>query len=170
MIERWRKAGCPLDESVKHSMTPWARTIGGILEHNGFTDFLGNQQAHKAMDDPLRRAVGTLGAARPGKELRPADWARVAVQQGLVKTLVSANERDTDKSRERAMGVLLKPLIGEVFEVSTRTRLFKLRLEGGVRRWITGKNPHVRYQFVVIHEDDLPVDEHENDGAGTEHA
>ena len=108
MIERWRLAGCPLDETVKHSMTPWAKTIGGILKHNGFTDFLGNQQTRKAVDDPLRRAVGILGAAKPGKALRPAEWAQLAVQQGLVKTLIPTNERDTDKGRERAIGVLLR--------------------------------------------------------------
>jgi len=170
MIERWRQLGCPLDESVKHSMTPWARVIGGILKHNGFADFLGNQQAHKAIEDPLRRAVGVLGAARPGKELRPAQWAQIAVRQGLVKALIPANERDADKSRERAIGVVLKPLIGETFEVSTRTRQLKLRLEGGSRRWLPGKNPHVCYKFVVIHEGDLPIDEHKSDRAPMQEA
>ena len=158
-IERWRQVGCPLDESVRHSMSPWAKTVGGILKHNGYTDFLGNQQTRKAVDDPLRRAVGILGAAKPGKELRPAQLAQIAVQQGLVKALIPANERDTDKSRERAIGVVLKPLIGETFEVSTRTRQFKLRLEGGSRRWLPGKNPHVRYCFVVAAEEELPVEE-----------
>ena len=110
MIERWRVAGCPLDETVKHSMSPWAKTIGGILKHNGFTDFLGNQQTRKAVDEPLRRALGILGAVKPDKALRPAEWAQLAVQQGLVKTLIPTNERDTDKGRERAIGVLLKPL------------------------------------------------------------
>ena len=122
MIERWRQAGCPLDETAKHSMTPWAKTVGGILKHNGFTDFLGNQQTRKAVDDPLRRAVGILGVAKPGKALRPTEWAQIAVQQGLVKTLIPANERDTEKGRERAMGVLLKPLVGETFEVATRDK------------------------------------------------
>ena len=32
MIERWRLAGCPLDQTVKHSMSPWAKTVGGILK------------------------------------------------------------------------------------------------------------------------------------------
>jgi hypothetical protein len=142
MIERWRLAGCPLDETVKHSMTPWAKTVGGILKHNGFTDFLGNQQTRKAVDDPLRRAIGILGAAKPGKALRPSEWAQIAVQQGLVKTLIPTNERDTDKSRERAIGVLLKPLVGVTFEVATDTKRYTLKLEGGLRRWVQGKNPH----------------------------
>ena len=36
MIERWKDAGCPLDEDVRHSMTPWAKTIGGILKVSGY--------------------------------------------------------------------------------------------------------------------------------------
>ena len=159
MIERWRLAGCPLDETVKHSMTPWAKTIGGILKYNGFTDFLGNQQTRKAIDDPLRRAIGILGAAKPGKALRPAEWAQIAVQQGLVKALIPANEQDTDKSRQRAIGVLMKPLRGETFEVATDTMRYTLKLEGGLRRWVQGKNPHVRYRFVVEADEDLPMEE-----------
>ena len=67
MIERWRQAGCPQDETVKHSMSPWAKTVGGILQHSGFVDFLANQQTRKAVDEPLRRAIGILGASKPGK-------------------------------------------------------------------------------------------------------
>ena len=159
MIERWRVAGCPLDETVKHSMSPWAKTIGGILKHSGFTDFLGNQQTRKAVDEPLRRALGILGAAKVGKALRPAEWAQLAVKQGLVKTLIPTNERDTDKGRERAIGVLLKPSIGETFEVATDTTRYTLKLEGGIRRWVQGKNPHVRYRFVVQAEEELPVED-----------
>ena len=159
MIERWRQAGCPLDETVKHSMTPWAKTVGGILIHNGFTGFLENQQTRKAVDDPLRRAIGILGSAKPGKALRPAEWAQTAVQQGLVKTLIPANERDTDKSRERAIGVLLSPLVGVTFEAATDTKRYTLKLEGGLRRWVQGKNPHVRYRFVVQAEEELPVED-----------
>ena len=159
IIERWRLAGCPLDETVKHSMTPWAKTIGGILKHNGFTDFLGNQQTRKAVDDPLRRAVGILGAAKPGKALRPAEWAQLAVQQGLVKTLIPTNERDTDKGRERAIGVLLRPLGGETFEVATDTKRYTLKLEWRNRRWVQGKIAHVRYRFEVLEEQELIAEE-----------
>jgi hypothetical protein len=157
MIDRWRQAGCPLDENVKHSMSPWAKTIGGILKLNGFTDFLGNQQTRTASDDPLRRAIGILGASKPGRAFRPADWAQVVVQQGLAKTLIHANERDTQKGRERAIGVVLSPLIGETFEVATDTKHFRLKLDGGVRRWVPGKNPHVRYQFIVMEETSLDL-------------
>jgi hypothetical protein len=158
MIERWRLAGCPLDESVRHSMTPWARTTGGILRVSGFEDFLANQNARKATDEPIRRAIGILGAAKPGEALRPRDWARLTVEHGLVKTLILPNERDTEKGRERAIGVLLSPLRGEAFEANTETMRYRLRLEGGLRRWETGGNPQVRYRFEVLEEADLPAE------------
>jgi hypothetical protein len=158
MIKRWLDAGCPLDEGVSHSMLPWARVVGGILKVSGFTDFLANQGTRMAADEPLRRAVGILGAAKPGKELRPRDWARLAVRYGLAKTLIPPNERDTAKGRERAIGVVLSPLRGETFEAKSETRRYKLRLEGGLRRWVVGKNPHVRYLFEVLEEEEIPVE------------
>ena len=81
MIERWKKAGCPLDETVKHPMTPWARTIGGILKVSGFSDFLGNFGTRKVADDPIREALGILAATSPNKELRPGEWASLAVEK-----------------------------------------------------------------------------------------
>jgi hypothetical protein len=159
MIERWKAAGRPTDESVKHSMTPWARTIGGILKVNGFTDFLANCGSRKTTDDPVREAIGLLGSVSPGKQLHPRAWAKLAVEHGLVKTLVSPNERDAERGRERAMGVVLKKHLEETFDVQTDTKLFRLRLIGGCRRWVTGKNPHVRYSFTVLEEHVLPTDD-----------
>ncbi|MEN6451706.1 MAG: hypothetical protein ABFC96_14535, partial [Thermoguttaceae bacterium] len=92
MIQKWLKAGSPLDEDVVYPMTPWARTIGGILKVNGFTDFLANYGTRKSNDDPIRAALSILGAATPGEALRPREWAKLAVEQGLARTLFSVNE------------------------------------------------------------------------------
>jgi len=51
----------------------------------------------------------------------------------------------------------------ETFEVEIekhgeRLRLH-LRLQGGFRRWQTGKNPHTRYVFNVVEQEVLPLDE-----------
>jgi hypothetical protein len=52
MIDRWVKAGKPLDESVAHyAMGPWAKVIGGILLVNGFKDFLANYSATRVVAD-----------------------------------------------------------------------------------------------------------------------
>jgi len=158
MIERWTNAGCPLDDQVKHSMSPWARTVGGILQVNGFKDFLGNCKVRKSADDPVEEALAILGAAKPGKALRPAEWARIVVNEGLVRTLLPPNERDTEKSRTRATGVVLRKNLDVTFLGHTDTKLYKFRLEGGCRRWIKGKNPHVRYVFSVLKEELVPED------------
>lgn len=161
MIEKWKQEGLPLDESVKHPMTPWAKTIGGILKVNGFSDFLANYGSRKTASDPIREALGILGAAKPGKQLRPREWAKVAVQHGLARTLFSPNERGTEKGRERAIGVILKRHLEIVFEVASERKRFRLLLEGGFRRWIRGKNPHTRYGFTILVEKPVPVDNDE---------
>lgn len=152
MIEKWKAAGSPLDNSVRHPMSNWAKTIGGILNVNGFNDFLANYGSRKSADDPVREALAILGAARPGKELRPAEWAKLAVTQGLSKTLFSPNERDTPKGRERNIGVILKRHLQVTFDAQTDRKVYRLRLEGGFRRWTPGKNPHTRYRFDVLSE------------------
>lgn len=152
MIEKWKAAGSPLDNSVRHPMSNWAKTIGGILKVNGFKDFLANYGSRRSADDPVREALAILGAAQPGKALRPDDWAKLAVTQGLSKTLFSPNERDTPKGRERNIGVILKRHIQVTFNAQTDTTDYRLRLEGGFRRWTPGKNPHTRYRFEVLSE------------------
>ena len=160
MIERWKKEGCPLDETVKHPMTPWARTIGGILKVNGFSDFLGNYGSRMLADDPIREALGILAAAaKPGEELKPFEWAQKAVEQGLAKTLFSTHERDTEKGRERAIGVLLSRHLDEVFDAKTDEKRIRVRLDGGFRRWVKGENPHTRYVFWVIEQKAVAVEE-----------
>lgn len=175
MIERWKAAGRPLDDQVKHSMTPWAQTIGGILMVNGFKNFLANSGTRKTSDDPVQEALAILGTAtirtakdgtiRPPKPLRPADWAKLIVDQGLAKTLLPPNERDTEKARERATGRLFSKHLEEQFHGRTDTTVYHLRLEGGCRRWVKGKNGHVRYVFTVLGKEDLPVEDEPAAGA-----
>lgn len=177
MIERWKAAGSPWDEQVKHSMTPWARTIGGILMVNGFKDFLGNAGIRKTADDPVQEALAILGVAalRTKKDgtrltpaIRPAEWAKMIVDQGLAKTLLPPNERDTEKSRARATGVLLSRHLDEIFHGRTDTKLYHLRLEGGCRRWGKGKNPHKRYVFTIVGQEDLPKEDGPEGDEGTD--
>ena len=156
MIENWKDAGCPLDLTVRHPMTPWARTVGGILMVNGFTDFLGNYGTCKTADDPIREALGILGAENFNAALRPMEWADLAVEQGLAKTLFGPNERDTPKGRERAIGRILKRHREITFDAETETMRYRLKLEGGCRRWKKAR-PHVRYVFTKLR--GLPIEE-----------
>src|SRR5262249_16457857 len=131
MIERWKACGRPLDDTVKHPMTPWAKTIGGILMANGFTDFLANYETRATRDDPIREALTILASAAPGQELRPGEWAELALEQGLARTLFSTSERDTSKGRERGIGIVFSRHRDETFEARTPTKQILVRLEGG---------------------------------------
>lgn len=153
MIERWRVAGMPVAEEDKHPMTPWARTIGGILKVTGFADFLGNRQRRRTADNPVHEAMGLLGAAVPGKALGPAELAAKAVALGLARTLFTTGERETEKGRERAIGVVLSRYLEETFDVQTETGALRLRLSGGYRRWTRDQNGHVRYIFELLGEE-----------------
>lgn len=159
MVQRWIEAGSPLDTDVRYPMIGWARTVGGILKVNGFEGFLANYGSRKSHDDPIRDAISILAVAtEPGKALRPMTWANLAVEQGLAKILFSANERDTPKGRERAIGRILTKNLEVVFEAQTDTKRYRLKLEGGFRRWVEGGNPHTRYRFWVLSGEDRPVD------------
>ena len=152
MIERWKAAGRRLDSQVRHSMSNWAATIGEILRVNGFTDFLVNSRERRAADDPVQEALAILGAARPGKPFRPKEWAKLVVEQGLAKTLLPANERDTEAGRERAIGKVFTRHLGVEFLASTDTTNYRLRLDGGFRRWTKGKNAFTQYVFTLLEE------------------
>ena len=67
MVERWKAAGQPLDEDVRHPFSVWAKRVGGILRVNGFQDFLGNYGVRKTVGDQLRQGLGILGSKTPDK-------------------------------------------------------------------------------------------------------
>lgn len=158
MIARWQQSGCPLDEDIKHPMTRWAKTVGGILRHNGFPDFLSNYSTAKASNDPTRDALGILAAAQPGQKLRPLEWAALVMELGLARALISVNERDTEKGRERALGLVLSRHLGETLQARTESQQLLVRLEGGYRRWHKGKPPHTRYVFTIVSDTPRPLD------------
>jgi hypothetical protein len=148
MIQRWKEAGQPL-VAVRHSMTTWAQIIGGILKVNGFTDFLGNYGAARLNHDPMRQALGILGAAHPNKPKKPTEWGNIVRDQGLASTLFKPCERDTEKGRARAFGVMMSKYKGETVDGSTDTVRYQLLIDGGNRRWGTNETPHVRWVFKV---------------------
>lgn len=145
MIGRWKDQGRPLDERVRHPFSDCAKTIGGILMVNGFTDFLGNYALRKSQDDPLRKAIGLLGSYRRGEWLAPAEWVNLAATAGLIKAIIPAADRDSERGRERGIGVVLSAHRGEKFPVMTDDERMTLRLEK-TRRRFDGGEPSVRYR------------------------
>ena len=163
MIDRWIAAGRPLDETVRHPFTLWAKTIGGILTENGFTGFLANYGVRTTFDDPLRRGLAILGAARPDEWVTAADWAALTAKLGLVKTIIPAGDRDSDEGRKRGIGVVLSRHEEETFIAENDAAKMTLKLER-FRRRFDGGEPHYRYRFVKVAEEQLPED-HQDQGA-----
>ena len=155
MIERWKRAGMPFDLDVKHPFSPWAKTVGGILKVSEFTDFLGNYATRKTVDDPVRSGLALLGLKQPDVWSSATDWARLAVESGLVKTIIPVADRDSEEGRKRGIGVVLSAHRDETFVVDDDNRRLTLRLERRKARF-DGKEPHVRYRFAVVAQEDLP--------------
>jgi hypothetical protein len=161
MIKKWKDAGMPLDKSVRHPFSVWAKTIGGILGVNGFKDFLGNYGTRKVNDDPVRNGLGLLGAELPGEDWNRADeWARRTVKLGLVKQIIPPGDQDTGEGRKRGIGVVLSAHRDETFAVETETEALMLRLERKRARFGPDQ-PHVRYRFAVI--DRKPIESDDDD-------
>ena len=157
MVEKWKESGRPLDLQVRHPFSHWACVIGGILRVNGFTDFLGNYSLRRTADDPVRKALGLLGAARPGEWLRSDCWARLARNVGVVKAVVGEHDRDTDQGRARGVGVALSAHRDETFEVETEDERLLLKLERARRRFAPG-GPSTRYRCAVVGRTPAPED------------
>jgi hypothetical protein len=156
MIEKWKEAGMPVDAAVKHPFGPWSQVIGSILAVNGFTDFLGNYAVRRTADDPVRRGLGLLGAARRGEQLRAGEWAQLAVSLGLVKKIIPPADQDSDCGRERGIGVVLSAHREETFFVQTDDEQLALQLKKARRRFGGDKEPTVRYWFEVLGAEPIP--------------
>ncbi|HQZ63794.1 MAG TPA: hypothetical protein PLY87_01905 [Planctomycetaceae bacterium] len=146
MISRWVEAGRPLDMEVRHPMGPWAQHVGGILMVNGFEEFLNNYSSAKATADPIREAISILAFNAAGEHKRAAILATIAVSQGLAKTLFPSVDSANQAASERALGMALKPYIGETFTAVTATNKITYRLQKEQGRF-GEKHPHFRYIF-----------------------
>lgn len=149
MIERWKEAGSPLDENVRHPFGPWAKTVGGILMVNGFTDFLANYGTRTTADDPIRRGLGILGSTYPDQWLAPGEWAKLVVDLGLEKAVIPAADQGTEAGRKRGIGVVLSNHREEKLLAETESKFVTVQLEKARRRW-DGGEPYVKYQFNTI--------------------
>lgn len=167
MIERWKAAGRPLDDTVKHPFSDWARTVGGILQVAGFEDFLRNYGLQKTTDDPVRFGLGVLGAAHPGEWLRPEDWGLVVEHLGLTRRLVPEADRDSREGRKRGLGTVLSAHQDETFCTEMDDQVVVIQLKKARRRF-GGNKPHTRYRFDVLDCRALPEDEptESDDGLG----
>jgi hypothetical protein len=151
MIDRWVRAGKPLDASVSHyPMGPWAKVIGGILLLNGFRDFLSNFTATRFVADPVREAIGILAFHNAGQPKRAGELVKSAVKEGLVRTLLPGVDPANERATERALGRLFRAYLGETFAVHTPTEDGSEKLTYRLRKIqgrFDGPHPHYRYLF-----------------------
>jgi len=159
MFERWLKAGRPLDKSVRHPMGPWAATIGGILMVNGFKDFLANYSATRTTADPIREALGILAFYAGNKPMRAGDLAKLAVEQGLAKTLMPGADSGNTAACERKIGITLRPFVHETFTVRTASEKITYCLRKEQARWDEAF-PHYRYTFDQINREAVAEEPH----------
>ena len=96
-----------------------------------------------------------LGQKQPDIWLSATDWARLAVDLGLVKTVIPPADRDSEEGRKRGVGVVLSAHHDETFVAEDDNLRLTLRLEKRKARF-DGEEPHVRYRFAVISQEDLP--------------
>jgi hypothetical protein len=150
MIDRWVKEGKPLADIEFEIKGPCAKEIGGILQVNGFTDFLANFGATRAVADPIRLNLGLLGFYSGGKQLRAGELARITVNKGLNRILLPTVEAANESACERAIGILLSKYLEEDFSVEVEgdngvERVF-YRLSRSQGRF-GETHPHRRYKF-----------------------
>lgn len=160
LIRRWRQAGCPLDEEVRHPMSEWAKTIGGILKVNGYDHFLENYDEARTAQDDEREAIAILGIRQPDEWLRPGEWATETENAGLLGRLLPAAHRENHEARRRGIGIVLSRHEDETFEHQAGGALLRLKLEKAQKR-LSGGNPHTVYRFEVLERIDPEADEEE---------
>lgn len=147
MIDRWQRAGMPLDNDARHAFTEWAATVGGILKLNGFEDFLGNYRKRRLSDDPVREGIGMLGRQCVDIWLTMKELIPIAEHAGVLKMLVPPNYLSSSESKSAGLGKRLGNHIGETFVVETECERIELRLERQRRRFEKGEEPTLRYCF-----------------------
>jgi len=149
MIDRWVSEGKPLDQKVRHPMGPWAQTIGGILMVNGCKDFLANYSATRSAADPIREALSILAFHAGKSPKRAGEMAKIAVTQGLAKTLLPNADSSNEAACQRAMGITLSPYVSESFTARTASERITFRLKKQEGRY-DERHPHFRYSFEEI--------------------
>lgn len=158
MVERWKAAGMPLNQEVRHASFPqWASEVGGILLVSGFNAFLANTAVRQSEDDPIRRALAELGNAYPGEWCRTADWVNRIANLGLTKVLIPTADQGSSDGLVRGTGVVFSNHAGETFVAETEDDQVTLQLVR-VRNRLEGGKPQTRYRFNVVDRRPTPID------------
>lgn len=116
MIETWKEAGCPLDTNVRHPMSEWAKTVGGILKVNGFEHFLENWTVQKSSQDKLIEALAIVAHAAQQEAyewIRISTIVKIATDHGVLCDIIDKRHKGCHKAAEREMGKALKNYLSQ---------------------------------------------------------
>ena len=91
--------------------------------------------------------------------MRASRLAEIVVDQGLAKTLLPGVDAANAASSDRAIGVTLKPYVGESFTVTTPEERISYRLTKKQGRF-GGQHPHYRYTFEEVDRKAVTEDGH----------
>lgn len=157
MIENWKAAGKPLDESVKHPRKEWAKTIGGILKVNGFTEFLANWAMQKSVHDKISEALALLANAAQSEKaqyLRPATIVKLATNEGILGDLIPARYKTCQNAAEREIGKLLSAYLEQSVHYEDDGTIKSFCIRSAITRANGGKHasPAKHYWFEPITE------------------
>lgn len=157
MIENWKAAGKPMDESVKHPMREWAKTIGGILMVNGFKDFLANWAEQKSAQDKISEALALLANASQSEKsqyLRPATLVKLATNEGILCDLIPARHKGCLSAAEREIGKLLSAYLEQSVHYEIDGTVKSFCIHSAITRANGGKHasPAKHYWFEPITE------------------
>jgi hypothetical protein len=128
MVATWNEAGRPLGIHHGHSRTEWAKTIGGILTVNGYSDFLGNLSMRRTTDDPVRSALALLATELPAADqwMPPIYLLGAVTEFGLTGRLIPKEDRESPSSRQRALVKRLNAHTDETVEAEDDGGRFRL--------------------------------------------
>lgn len=116
MFAAWRSAGEPACPVKMGGFSEWARIVGGVMYHAGFTNFMGNYAQWIEKTDPegmdMVRFVEDWITTGQSAQSKPSDLRAKAVELGLFeRTLGRAS---SERAQDTAFAMLLRRYLGRV--------------------------------------------------------
>ncbi len=109
MWKRWAAAGKPLSNK-NHRFRKWARVVGGVMEANGYTNFLENLNSVDEERDPLFLGyLALVDIMQSGSSYQATALANLCMNKNIWREQLSSN---TPKGPAIKLGRLLERLIG----------------------------------------------------------
>ena len=114
MIRSWHQAGEPKAKAEHSTFRSWSLTIGGILEHAGFTSPSLPSVISAGGDTQTRDMERLVEAMNPVHEYKFAELVDVARDNRLFARLIP-EEGEMDPPNQQRLSLLIRRYIGRIF-------------------------------------------------------